>query len=137
MSDPDAEMALYAEIAPLMTAECGLCRPSWPGYVELVDGPRKPCPACHGAGKATPLMWGNDSPKYLYWKEGSPPIVPLDLVLETAAKMGLCVHEQPTLDRRNPTTEWGGFSFGFHVSNAPTPTLAVLRAIKAALDART
>jgi len=140
MTDDNAEaLRLYVELAPRMLVKC-VCRD---GLVlskrDGIAGATK-CAFCRGTGKVTPLMETNEIgvpvPRLLRDSSYNE-VVPLDLVLETAAKMGLCVHEQPTLDRRNPTTEWGGFSFGFHVSNAPTPTLAVLLAIQAALEART
>ena len=124
-----------------MLVECDECE----GTGRFSPTPNKldwwVCIACNGSGKAAPLLrrydnWGGVAVKR--WNEvpitallNGQAIVPDALVLETAAAMGLGYSTGRVQDDRNC---WAAVDSARCV--APTPTLAVLRAIKAAMEAR-
>ena len=121
-----AEMALYADLAPRMLVECPGC-----------GGAGVFCGECRTTGKVAPLislLGARELPVYalLYGAQ----TVPLGLVLDLAARMGLM---------RNVMVEaWGPGAFTAYIAthrngykqDAPTTTMAVLRALTAAVEAK-
>ena len=135
MTDDNAEaLRLYVELAPRMLVKC-VCRD---GLVlskrDGIAGATK-CAFCRGTGKVTPLMETNEIgvpvPRLLRDSSYNE-VVPLALVMETAAAMGLAIELSYYKSGWEACCNESNKAEG----KGTTPTLAVLRALKAALDAR-
>lgn len=127
MNNLEMELAEYGALAPRMVVPCDEPQPD---MLPLLHAPN--CPRCHGTGKVAPLMYNEgwmreyEVRAYIH---GGIPTVPLGLLLDTANAMGIAPNLQPF------GRQWGasGVAGGLF---APTSTLAVIRAITAALDAK-